>query len=84
MKMAYEKYSRNKTELHPLFILVNLWRAICKSYFSETGDCILLHLGRNITKHQHMLGTARLESSFAEKNTGVVVIKCPGASRVLL
>ncbi|KAK4828098.1 hypothetical protein QYF61_023460 [Mycteria americana] len=36
-------------------------------------QCEVLHLGRNNAKHQYMLGTTQLESSFAEKDLGVLV-----------
>ncbi|KAK4824460.1 hypothetical protein QYF61_015838 [Mycteria americana] len=35
--------------------------------------CKVLHLGRNNPRHQHMLGATQLESSLAEKDSGVLV-----------
>ena len=37
------------------------------------GKYRVLHLGRNNPRHQHMLGTAQLESTLAEKDMGVLV-----------
>ncbi|GAB0177316.1 mitochondrial enolase superfamily member 1 [Grus japonensis] len=37
------------------------------------GKCRVLHLGRNSPMHQYMLGAAQLESSFAEKDLGVLM-----------
>lgn len=37
------------------------------------GNYKVLHLGRNKPMHQHVLGSAWLESSLAEKNLGVQV-----------
>ena len=35
--------------------------------------CKVLHLGRNNPKHKYMLGATQMESSFAEKDLGVLV-----------
>jgi len=40
---------------------------------SNKGKCKDLHLGRNNPIHQHMPGADHLESSFAEKDLGVLV-----------
>ncbi|KAK4810813.1 hypothetical protein QYF61_008785 [Mycteria americana] len=37
------------------------------------GKCKILHLRRNNPMHRYMLGAAQLESSFAEKDLGVLV-----------
>jgi len=37
------------------------------------GNRHVLHLGRNNPRHQHMLGTTRLESSFADNALRVLV-----------
>lgn len=40
---------------------------------SQQEKCRVLHLGRNILKHQYVLGAPKLESSSAEKYLGVLV-----------
>ncbi|KAK4818025.1 hypothetical protein QYF61_004149 [Mycteria americana] len=37
------------------------------------GKCKVLHLGRNNSMHQYTLGTNQVESSFAEKDLGILV-----------
>ncbi|GAB0206527.1 mitochondrial enolase superfamily member 1 [Grus japonensis] len=41
--------------------------------FMQFNKCKILHLGRNNTIHQYMLGAAQLESSLAEKDLGILV-----------
>ena len=38
------------------------------------GKCQVLHLGRNNPMHQYMLEADRLESSFAEKDVGGLLV----------
>ena len=37
------------------------------------GKCEVLQMGRNNPRHQYIRGTNQLESSFAEKDVGVLV-----------
>jgi len=37
------------------------------------GKCKVLHLGNNNSRHQYVLGANWLESSFAEKDLGILV-----------
>ena len=36
--------------------------------------CKSLHLGRSNLRHQYTLGTTQVESSFAEKDLGVLLV----------
>lgn len=37
------------------------------------GRCKVVPLGRNNCRYQHMLGANQMESSFSDKNLGVLV-----------
>lgn len=40
----------------------------------NVGKCEVLHLGRKILWHQHMLRDNQLESGFVEKDLGVLAV----------
>ncbi|KAK4827299.1 hypothetical protein QYF61_016526 [Mycteria americana] len=70
-----EEWLLHKRVLLPLSVLSRLekWRNRNLMKFSK-GKCKLLPLGRNNPRHQYTLVANQLESSFAEKAPGVLVV----------
>jgi len=68
-----KSFNRSHTFLNKTSVKALMKYFVYKYIMKFKGNCKVLQLGYNHPMHQYMLGAAQLESSFTEKELGVLV-----------